>query len=86
MELRKWCPAFKIISYYGTPKERKLKRKGWTEPNTFHICITSYQLAIQDQNAFKRRPWHYIILDEAHHIKNSKSQRWQTLLQFNSKR
>jgi E1A-binding protein p400 len=86
MELRKWCPAFKIISYYGTPKERKLKRQGWTEPNTFHICITSYQLAIQDQNAFKRRPWHYIILDEAHHIKNSKSQRWQTLLQFKSKR
>jgi len=27
-----------------------------------------------------------MILDEAHHIKNFKSQRWQTLLTFNSER
>lgn len=26
MELKKWCPAFKILTYYGTPKERKQKR------------------------------------------------------------
>lgn len=26
MEFKKWCPAFKILTYYGTPKERKLKR------------------------------------------------------------
>lgn len=31
-------------------------------------------------------PWYFMILDEAHHIKNSKSQRWQTLLNFKSKR
>lgn len=27
MELKKWCPAFKILTYYGTLKERKLKRQ-----------------------------------------------------------
>lgn len=27
MELKKWCPAFKILTYYGTQKERKLKRQ-----------------------------------------------------------
>lgn len=27
MEFKKWCPAFKIITYYGSPKERKLKRQ-----------------------------------------------------------
>ena len=26
MEFKKWCPAFKILTYYGTPKERKMKR------------------------------------------------------------
>lgn len=30
--------------------------------------------------------WRYLILDEAHHIKNFQSQRWQTLLGFNSRR
>ena len=41
------CPAFKILTYYGTQKERKMKRQGWTKPNAFHICITSYKLVIQ---------------------------------------
>jgi SNF2 family DNA or RNA helicase len=35
---------------------------------------------------FRRKKWKYLILDEAHMIKNWKSQRWQTLLRFNSKR
>ena len=26
MEFKKWCPAFKILTYYGTMKERKQKR------------------------------------------------------------
>lgn len=28
MEFKKWCPAFKILTYYGTQKERKMKRQG----------------------------------------------------------
>ena len=35
---------------------------------------------------FRRKKWKYLILDEAHMIKNWKSQRWQTLLNFNSAR
>jgi E1A-binding protein p400 len=27
IEFKKWCPAFKILTYYGTPRERKVKRK-----------------------------------------------------------
>jgi SNF2 family DNA or RNA helicase len=28
MEFKKWCPAFKILTYYGNQKERRLKRIG----------------------------------------------------------
>ncbi|XP_073107085.1 protein PHOTOPERIOD-INDEPENDENT EARLY FLOWERING 1 isoform X5 [Elaeis guineensis] len=85
-EFLKWCPAFKILTYFGSAKERKHKRQGWLKPNSFHICITTYRLVIQDSKVFKRKKWKYLILDEAHLIKNWKSQRWQTLLNFNSKR
>ncbi|XP_026445774.1 protein PHOTOPERIOD-INDEPENDENT EARLY FLOWERING 1-like isoform X4 [Papaver somniferum] len=85
-EFLKWCPAFKILTYFGSAKERKFKRQGWMKPNSFHVCITTYRLVIQDSKAFKRKKWKYLILDEAHLIKNWKSQRWQTLLNFNSKR
>ncbi|KAK8794788.1 hypothetical protein WA158_001769 [Blastocystis sp. Blastoise] len=85
-EFKRFCPAFKIMTYYGNLNERKEKRKGWTNPNSYHICITSYQLAIKDVALFRRRRWVYMILDEAHNIKNFKSTRWQTLLHFNTKR
>lgn len=85
-EFLKWCPAFKILTYFGSAKERKFKRQGWMKPNSFHVCITTYRLVIQDSKVFKRKKWKYLILDEAHLIKNWKSQRWQTLLNFNSKR
>ncbi|KAG0455303.1 hypothetical protein HPP92_024595 [Vanilla planifolia] len=85
-EFLKWCPAFKILTYFGSAKERKQKRQGWLKPNSFHVCITTYRLILQDSKVFKRKKWKYLILDEAHLIKNWKSQRWQTLLNFNSKR
>lgn len=86
LEFKKWCPGFKILTYYGSPKERKLKRQGWTKVNAFHVCITSYKLVIQDHAAFRRKKWKYFILDEAQNIKNFKSQRWQCLLNFQSQR
>ncbi|XP_064649340.1 helicase domino-like isoform X3 [Lineus longissimus] len=86
MEFKKWCPAFKILTYYGSQKERKAKRTGWTKTNAFHVCITSYKLVIQDHQAFRRKKWKYLVLDEAQNIKNFKSQRWQTLLNFSSQR
>ena len=84
MELKKWCPAFKILTYYGSVQERKQKRVGWTKENTFHVCITSYKLVTQDYHIFRRKRWDYLILDEAQNIKNFRSQRWQLLLNFNS--
>ncbi|KRX77731.1 Helicase ssl-1, partial [Trichinella sp. T6] len=86
MEFKKWCPAFKIFTYYGSTKERKEKRKGWNRPNAFHVCITSYKLVIRDYSTFRRKAWQYMILDEAQHIKNYKSERWQMLLHFRARR
>jgi len=82
LEFKKWCPAFKILTYYGTINERQ----DWSKINECHICITSYRLVIQDEKIFRRKKWTYLILDEAQNIKNFQSERWQTLLNFNSQR
>ena len=86
MEFKRWCPGLKILTYFGSQKQRKQKRTGWSKDNSFHICITSYKLVIQDHFAFRRKKWYYMVLDEAQNIKNFRSQRWQTLLRFNTKR
>lgn len=80
IELRRWLPSFKLIVYYGN--DRKEKRKGWSKFNSFHICITSYHLILNDIPIFKRRTWEYLILDEAQYIKNFKSKKFSTLLQI----
>lgn len=85
MEFKKWCPGFKIMTYYGSIEERKQKRKGWMDDTNWNVLITSYQLILQDQQILKRRSWHYMVLDEAHNIKNFRSQKWQTLLTFRTR-
>ena len=82
MEFKKWCPGFKILTYFGTQEERRQKRKGWKDDERWNVCITSYQLVVQDQQAFKRHSWHYMVLDEAHNIKNFHTRRWKTMLYF----
>ena len=86
LEFKRWCPAFKLLVYYGSSAERRIKRHGWSKPDAFHVCITSYTLVMQDHVAFRRKNWEYLVLDEAQNIKNFRSQRWQTLLHFKSHR
>ncbi|TFK26333.1 hypothetical protein FA15DRAFT_667636 [Coprinopsis marcescibilis] len=84
MEFKKFLPGFKVLSYHGSTKRRKELRQGWMDKHHFNVCITSYTLASKDQHIFKRKAWYYMILDEAHMIKNFRSQRWSILLMFRS--
>lgn len=90
-ELEKFCPTLKVLAYWGQMKERKTlrrymqNRKLGREDSPFHVCITSYQLIISDEKAFQKVMWRYMILDEAHAIKNTSTQRWNVLLKFNSR-
>jgi SNF2 family DNA or RNA helicase len=62
MEFKKWCPAFKLLTYYGSAKERKAKRQGWSKPNAFHVCITSYTIVLQVGCGRARGPLHCVLL------------------------
>jgi len=85
IEFKKFAPGLKVLCYFGTPTERAAKRRGWTKPNAFHVCVTSYHMVVQDATVFRRQQWSYLVLDEAQHIKNFQSQKWQTLLTFHSR-
>ena len=42
-------------------------------PGEWYTCITSYEMVIREKVVFKKFAWRYIIIDEAHRIKNEKS-------------
>lgn len=90
-ELEKFAPALKILPYWGQVKERRILRRDFDQhvlgrrDSPFHICVTSYNIAVQDEKAFCRIRWQHVILDEAQQIKNNNSQRWKTLMSFKSR-
>ena len=56
-------------------------------PGEWDTCITSYEMVIREKAVFKKFAWRYIIIDEAHRIKNEKSkvciyQVWFTTFYF----
>ncbi|CAK9024784.1 unnamed protein product [Durusdinium trenchii] len=85
-ELKKWTPGLKVCAYFGNAEERRWKRRGWgvSHADAFHICLVSYAVALQDVQPLKRQRWYYMILDEAQHIKNFRSQKWQQLMRFHT--
>ncbi|KAK0875467.1 swr1 complex component [Friedmanniomyces endolithicus] len=92
-EFRKFLPGFRVLGYYGSAEERTAKRKGWTndphhdnkDKRGYNVVITSYQIAAMDISAIRNVQWHYLVLDEAHNIRNFQSQRWRNLIRLKTK-
>lgn len=42
-------------------------------PGEWDICVTSYEMVIREKSVFKKFNWRYMVIDEAHRIKNEKS-------------
>ena len=42
-------------------------------PGEWDVCVTSYEIAMREKAVFKKFNWRYLIIDEAHRIKNEKS-------------
>ena len=87
-EVTKFCPALKVLPYWGNKNDRNELRKYWSHKrmyrrdSEFQVCITSYETLTVDEKYFNRVKWQYLVLDEAQAIKNSNSTRWRALLQF----
>ncbi|XP_051525000.1 E1A-binding protein p400-like isoform X2 [Myxocyprinus asiaticus] len=84
MEFKRWCPGLKILLYLGNQRQRRYKRSRWCEPNSFHVCVTSYKLLLKDQAHFLRRHWRHLVLDEVQLIKNMTEKHWETIFNIKS--
>lgn len=73
-ECARWCPSLKVIRFHGDPKTRaKIKADHFDVSCNFDVCLTTYESVIQEKAAVGRLTWRYLIIDEAHRIKNEQS-------------
>ncbi len=68
-EARKFTPGLKVVVLHGAQRTQHFKQIAGA-----HLVITSYPLAVRDVNTLAAQEWHYLMLDEAQRIKNSRSQ------------
>ncbi|KAF8500555.1 SNF2 family N-terminal domain-containing protein [Hysterangium stoloniferum] len=69
-EFAKWVPDFEVLVLTGTRKERAEIVASRLLPQKFEVCITSYEMCLREKNVFKKFSFSYIVIDEAHRIKN----------------
>ncbi|CAN1238805.1 ISWI chromatin-remodeling complex ATPase CHR17 [Linum grandiflorum] len=83
-EIRRFCPVLRPIKFLGNPEERRLIREELLVAGKFDVCVTSFEMAIKEKSALRRFSWRYIIIDEAHRIKNENSLLSKTMRLYNT--
>ncbi|KAG8045157.1 hypothetical protein GUJ93_ZPchr0008g12188 [Zizania palustris] len=83
-EIQRFCPVIRAVKFLGNPEERNHIRDNLLQPGKFDVCVTSFEMAIKEKTALKRFSWRYIIIDEAHRIKNENSLLSKTMRIYNT--
>ena len=84
-EFAQWIPEINILVFQGPKDERQELIKERLLPQKFDVCVTSYEMVLREKAHFKKFAWEYIIIDEAHRIKNEESMLSQIVRLFNSR-
>ena len=83
-EFKRWCPVIRTFKFHGNAEEREAQKAQFLVPGGFDVCVTSYEMVIKEKNALKKFHWRYIIIDEAHRLKNENSRLSLVLRMFNT--
>jgi SWI/SNF-related matrix-associated actin-dependent regulator of chromatin subfamily A member 5 len=84
-EFERWAPDFEVVTLQGTKEERAVIIQERILPQAFEIMITTYELCLIEKSALKKLSFEYIVIDEAHRIKNADSILAQIVRAFTSR-
>ncbi|RDW91257.1 chromatin-remodeling complex ATPase [Coleophoma crateriformis] len=84
-EFNNWTPEVNVLVLQGAKEERNNLINERLIDEKFDVCITSYEMILREKSHLKKFAWEYIIIDEAHRIKNEESSLAQVIRVFNSR-
>ena len=82
-EIEKFTPELSYQVLHGSKRKQYFNCFEQDE-NRVDIIITSYALISKDLEHYSEQSFYYLILDEAHYIKNSKTKLYQAFLTLKS--
>jgi SNF2 family DNA or RNA helicase len=72
-EFKRWVPDIDVFMFHGDKEKRAELAASTLLPGKFEVCVTSYEVCLLEKAHFKKLSWQYIVIDEAHRIKNENS-------------
>ncbi|XP_059407113.1 probable global transcription activator SNF2L1 isoform X3 [Carassius carassius] len=81
-EFKCWVPTLKAVCLIGDKDERAAFIRDVMMPGEWDVCVTSYEMVIREKSVFKKFNWRYLVIDEAHRIKNEKSKLSEIVREF----
>ncbi|XP_005401327.1 PREDICTED: probable global transcription activator SNF2L1 isoform X5 [Chinchilla lanigera] len=83
-EFKRWVPSLRVICFVGDKDTRAAFIHDEMLPGEWDVCVTSYEMVIKEKSVFKKFHWRYLVIDEAHRIKNEKSKLSEIVREFKS--
>lgn len=81
-EFKRWVPSLRAVCLIGDRDERTAFVRDTLLPGEWDVCVTSYEMVIIERAVFKKFNWRYLVIDEAHRIKNEKSKLSEIVREF----
>ncbi|KAL1802765.1 hypothetical protein ACET3Z_031412 [Daucus carota] len=82
-ETANFAPKLRLLSYVGDKDHRRslrrniynnhVKGEGDVKSLPFDVLLTTYDIALMDQDFLSQFPWYYAVIDEAQRLKNPSS-------------
>lgn len=81
-EIKRWCPDIRAVRFHGNQEERKHQATHLVQYGKFDAVVTSYEVVTKEKAHLTKFCWRYLIIDEAHRIKNENSLLSQVVRMF----
>lgn len=84
-EFSHWTPEVNTVVLTGDQEQRSQIISERVMACDFDVVISSYEIVIREKTALRKIAWQYIVVDEAHRLKNENSLLSQIIRMFHSK-
>jgi SWI/SNF-related matrix-associated actin-dependent regulator of chromatin subfamily A protein 2/4 len=72
LEFQRWAPNIQVVVFKGSVSERK-HAEAQMDGQKFNVLLSTYEYVMKEKKVLSKPHWSYIVVDEGHRMKNSKS-------------